>query len=210
MIDFSTILCKFWLTEKFFMSTYYAQPSDHVSSKIPYFYRVDTKSISFADQIISYNEFLFFTSNVEKLSLYKTIVKNEDATIFPLEKIIELLPAIKDFYFYDNPGFKLITKNTAKELLKIPHFSTIEEFYMYFVPEIFDIETFYAYIKTNKYTKIKVEFSDKISEDYKIRVEQIIDEIIGTENHEYNVPRIVFQGLAEEKMHKMRSLFGYF
>uniref|UniRef100_A0A914Q5I8 Uncharacterized protein n=1 Tax=Panagrolaimus davidi TaxID=227884 RepID=A0A914Q5I8_9BILA len=84
--------------------------------------------------------------------------------------------------------------------------------YKFWLTEKFYMPDFYAQPSdlTNKYTKIKVEFSDKIPEDYKIRVEQIIDEIIGTENHEYTVPRIVFQGLAEEKMQKMRSLFGYF
>uniref|UniRef100_A0A914PVP1 Uncharacterized protein n=1 Tax=Panagrolaimus davidi TaxID=227884 RepID=A0A914PVP1_9BILA len=60
-----------------------------------------------------------------------------------------------------------------------------------------------------RYRILHLFFSDTISEGYKNRIEAIIDEILATENLDYNVPRILFDGLDEEKSTQIHRLFNY-
>uniref|UniRef100_A0A914PPV4 Uncharacterized protein n=1 Tax=Panagrolaimus davidi TaxID=227884 RepID=A0A914PPV4_9BILA len=79
---------------------------------------------------------------------------------------------------------------------------------LYGIPEVFDIETFFAYLKKNKYTKFELYFADSISEEYKVRIEKIVDEILQTKFHDYKPPFISFDGLAAEKHRKLQDLFN--
>uniref|UniRef100_A0A914QDA9 Uncharacterized protein n=1 Tax=Panagrolaimus davidi TaxID=227884 RepID=A0A914QDA9_9BILA len=78
---------------------------------------------------------------------------------------------------------------------------------MWCIPDNFDIESFYAYMKKNKSTVIRFYFDNGISNAFKARIETIIDEIIATRNHDFKVPFIYFEGLVEEKRQKMSCLF---
>ena len=53
-----------------------------------------------------------------------------------------------------DPSFPMITSNTVQELVKLPHFSNLTHFSLRKVPEIFDIESFYDYIKVSVFTDI--------------------------------------------------------
>uniref|UniRef100_A0AC34FG67 Uncharacterized protein n=1 Tax=Panagrolaimus sp. ES5 TaxID=591445 RepID=A0AC34FG67_9BILA len=101
----------------------------------------------------------------------------------------------------------MITSKTSKELSKIPHFATLDRFCLYAIPEVFDIESYYVNMKKNKHTKIGFHFCDTISDQYKTRLEAIIDEIIAAKNHQYKTPRIYLNGLDQEKKRKLYSLF---
>uniref|UniRef100_A0A914R3R3 Uncharacterized protein n=1 Tax=Panagrolaimus davidi TaxID=227884 RepID=A0A914R3R3_9BILA len=78
---------------------------------------------------------------------------------------------------------------------------------LYGIPEVFDVETFFAYLKKNKYTKFNLYFAGSISEEYKVRIEKIVDEILQTKYHDYKPPFITFDGLAAEKRRKLLDLF---
>uniref|UniRef100_A0AC34FL91 Uncharacterized protein n=1 Tax=Panagrolaimus sp. ES5 TaxID=591445 RepID=A0AC34FL91_9BILA len=101
----------------------------------------------------------------------------------------------------------MITSKTFKELLKIPRFATLDRFDLYAIPEVFDNESFYVHLKKNKHTKILLHFCATISEEYKARLEAIIDEIIEAKNREYKIPYITFEELDEEKERKLYSLY---
>uniref|UniRef100_A0A914P5B5 Uncharacterized protein n=1 Tax=Panagrolaimus davidi TaxID=227884 RepID=A0A914P5B5_9BILA len=160
-----------------------------------------------SDLIISYNDFLFISSNVESIGLTRVVVKNEDATIVPLEKLVKALPKIKYIYLNENHKSSMITKNTFKELLIIPHFSKISNINLHGIPETFDFEKCFAFIKKNKQIEFSFVFSHEVSAACKTRLEAIIDEILQTENHNYKVPDIFFSGGDPEKSRKLRSLF---
>uniref|UniRef100_A0A914QCK9 BTB domain-containing protein n=1 Tax=Panagrolaimus davidi TaxID=227884 RepID=A0A914QCK9_9BILA len=73
---------------------------------------------------------------------------NDNGSIIPLEKILEILPYVKDFeYRIPDNSSHIITSKTVKELLRMPHFSIIRHFNLSEIPEDFDIESFYGYIK---------------------------------------------------------------
>uniref|UniRef100_A0AC35FH69 Uncharacterized protein n=1 Tax=Panagrolaimus sp. PS1159 TaxID=55785 RepID=A0AC35FH69_9BILA len=141
--DFTNVLCKFWLTDEFWCG----KLSIPFSTIFSYLHQVDVKTLDFCKHTFSFNEFVFLASNVEKITLCHVTVKNEDGTIVPLEKIVKVLPKIKEFEFSDNPVFSSFTANTVKELLEIPHLRTIDKFQLFNITEKFDIKTFFTYLK---------------------------------------------------------------
>uniref|UniRef100_A0A914QGT2 Uncharacterized protein n=1 Tax=Panagrolaimus davidi TaxID=227884 RepID=A0A914QGT2_9BILA len=159
-----------------------------------------------SDQTISYNDFVFVSSNVETIGLSRVVVKNEDVTIVPLEKLVKALPKINDVHLTDDRLSSSITLNTVKELLTIPHFSKISKISLHEIPETFDVETYFAFIKKIKQIKFGLLFQLSISDAYKTRLEAIFDEILQTENHDYKVPFIHFWGCDQKKCRILGSL----
>uniref|UniRef100_A0A914QKC8 Uncharacterized protein n=1 Tax=Panagrolaimus davidi TaxID=227884 RepID=A0A914QKC8_9BILA len=192
---------------------YYAR--NCVSLIIPQIYRCDTTKLFLDSQILAYNEFLFLSGSVEILHLdfcgiyYNkngTVGKNEDHRIVPLEKLVKTLVNLKQIAGDIDPSHSYITKNTVKELLETPHFSKLYHFHFDRLPEVFDVDAIFAYLK---YTKFCLHFAGTISEEYKVRIEKIVDEILQTETHDYKPPLITFDGLAAEKKRKMNCLYDH-
>uniref|UniRef100_A0AC35FXP3 Uncharacterized protein n=1 Tax=Panagrolaimus sp. PS1159 TaxID=55785 RepID=A0AC35FXP3_9BILA len=171
---------------------------------MPQIYRCDATKLILYGQILSYNEFLFFSRNVEILHLdYSrvknpnvTVATNPESTIVPLEKLVKTLVKLKKIMGKNNPTHSFITKNTARELSENPNFSNIYEMTLYRIPE------------KNKYTKFQLHFAGSISEEHKVRLEKIVDEILQTKYHDYKPPLITFDGLAAEKLCKLQDLFN--
>uniref|UniRef100_A0AC35F4P8 Uncharacterized protein n=1 Tax=Panagrolaimus sp. PS1159 TaxID=55785 RepID=A0AC35F4P8_9BILA len=195
------------LTVKLWIINIIVSYSNTLTLIFPKLYKTDFKKLHLWNQTISYNDFLFISSNVGKIFLYRTIVKTEDGLIVPLEKLVKALPKIKYISFCDDHLSSMITSNTVTEFLTIPHFSKISKIILREIPETFDIEKCFAFIKKNKITKVDIFFNHFLSDAYKIRVESIIDEILQTENHDYKVPEIAFEGCDRQKWRKLQSLF---
>ena len=118
------------------------------SSIISKIYRSDLTSLNLSYQTVSFDEFQKFTSSgsLESLEFYKTIVKDNDGNIVPIEKLIELLPKLQTFYFTNvrtKDGFQTITSETAANLIAIPHFHQIQQFILEKIPESFDVDAFF-------------------------------------------------------------------
>jgi hypothetical protein len=147
-IPSNNVSYKLWIAEK--LRIYEANPNC-VSSFIPQIYRCDAKKLILYGPILSYNEFLFFSRNVEVLHLYYsrvengygTVAMNEDRTIVPLENLVKTLVNLKEISGTNNAAHSFITKNTAQEMLEIfPNLSNVYEMKLYGIPEVFDIDTF--------------------------------------------------------------------
>uniref|UniRef100_A0A914QBS2 Uncharacterized protein n=1 Tax=Panagrolaimus davidi TaxID=227884 RepID=A0A914QBS2_9BILA len=203
-VDFSKLSSKVWITNKF--NATYVPSENGISLIIPKIYKCDANFSRLLYDVISYEDFSFLSTNVRKIVLHENIVKNSDGSIVPFENLIAVLPKIKIIFFYDKIDSSCITKNTVKELLKIPHFSKIDRFELFGTTEKFDIETFFTYLKKNKHTKFTISFGNSISETYKNRLEEIVDEIIETEEHDYKIPEIEYNGINGEKLTKLCSL----
>uniref|UniRef100_A0AC34FP28 Uncharacterized protein n=1 Tax=Panagrolaimus sp. ES5 TaxID=591445 RepID=A0AC34FP28_9BILA len=195
---------KLWITNS--LTVFFVNDNAVASSIIPKFFQCNVKKLILWDQILSYDQFMVLAPAVEYLEFIRVTVKYGDGTIVPLEKLFEQLSkaAVID---YRSSGSEMITSKTSKEVLKIPHFVTLDRFYLYEIPEVFDIESFYVHMKKNKHTNISLHFCNTISEGYKTRLEAIIDEIIAAKNREYKIPRIRFNGLGEEKWRKLNNLY---
>uniref|UniRef100_A0AC34FIE2 Uncharacterized protein n=1 Tax=Panagrolaimus sp. ES5 TaxID=591445 RepID=A0AC34FIE2_9BILA len=204
-IDLSNISSKLWITDRFFV--YPNNDNNIASSIVPKIYQCNVKKVVLWDQILSYDEFMVLAPAVEHLDFLRVSVKYVDCTIVPLEKLVEQLSKAKQIDYFFSSDTEMITSKTFKELLKIPHFATLDFFYLYEIPEVFDIESFYVHLKKNMRTKIILHFCDTMSEEYKIRLEAIIDEIIEAKNREYKIPYITFEELDEEKERKLYDLY---
>uniref|UniRef100_A0A914PQV0 Uncharacterized protein n=1 Tax=Panagrolaimus davidi TaxID=227884 RepID=A0A914PQV0_9BILA len=205
-IDFTKILIKLWITDKFDISNDF-NPPINVSLIIPKLYKVDAKYLRLVNVVISFKDFSFLSSNVLIIVLRENVIKDSDDSIVPLEKLIAILPKIKIIDVYDKIHHSsCITKNTVKDVLKIPQFSKIDRFELFHIKETFDIETFFTYLKKNKHAKFELGFSFLISEDYDNRIEAIVDEIIETEEHDYKIPKIYFVRMNIEKQRKLLTI----
>ena len=125
------------------------------SSLIPRIYRWDLTHLTLTFQTLTFNEFQKFTSSgsLKCLDLKKTIVKNDDGTVVPIQKLVELLPKLQRLYYDNFPkdegGLQTITSETAVKLVAIPHFPKLKIFEFKGVPESFDIEAFFAVPKVS-------------------------------------------------------------
>uniref|UniRef100_A0AC34FE43 Uncharacterized protein n=1 Tax=Panagrolaimus sp. ES5 TaxID=591445 RepID=A0AC34FE43_9BILA len=194
------ISSKLWITNAFSINCIPIKNSNLVSSIFPKLYQCGAKKLNLCDQIFSFKDFCFLSSNVEELQLYHVIVKNDDGSIVPFEKLFEVIPKIKVIFFVCDTSLpQNITSKTFNELLKIPHFLKLKVFRMENIPETFDLDAFYGYMKKNKLTKFNLKFDSSISNAHKNRLEGIIDEIIGELEHDYMPPLIHYSGYNELK-----------
>uniref|UniRef100_A0A914PZV4 Maturase K n=1 Tax=Panagrolaimus davidi TaxID=227884 RepID=A0A914PZV4_9BILA len=81
---------KFWITANIELANCSVPP---LISRI---YKLNARFSDFSEQMLSYNEFLYFSANVAYLGFYNTIVKNDDGSIVPFEKLVEGLPKLKE------------------------------------------------------------------------------------------------------------------
>uniref|UniRef100_A0AC35EST4 Uncharacterized protein n=1 Tax=Panagrolaimus sp. PS1159 TaxID=55785 RepID=A0AC35EST4_9BILA len=99
-----------------------------------------------------------------------------------------------------------MVNETFGEFLKNPNFLALDVFTCCRIPDNFDIEAFYAFMESNKHTKINLKFAGNISVALQNRLKQIVDEILSTQNHGYKPPFISFSGLAQQKLDAIRDL----
>ena len=126
------------------------------ASLIPRIDRCDLTFLKLCYQSLTFDEFLKFTlsGSLEELKLDKTIVKNDDGTIVPIEKLIEMFPKLQRFRYLNlprNEGLQTITSETAANLVAVPHFPKIKIFSLHEIPESFDFEAFFATSKVNTF-----------------------------------------------------------
>uniref|UniRef100_A0AC34F7W8 DUF38 domain-containing protein n=1 Tax=Panagrolaimus sp. ES5 TaxID=591445 RepID=A0AC34F7W8_9BILA len=197
----TNLTSKLWMTEK--LCCYNFNKENYISSVFPKIYRCDVFHLILENQTFTFNEHIFISLAAKRIIYRDIVVKTADGSIVPFEKLVEAVPKVKKITFKHENSRSNINSKTFTELLKIPHFSKLQRLNLENIPEVFDFDAFYGYMKKNKFIKFDLEFSASISDAYKNRVETIIDEILQTEKHTYRVPLINFHGLSEEKFYKL-------
>uniref|UniRef100_A0A914Q7N9 DUF38 domain-containing protein n=1 Tax=Panagrolaimus davidi TaxID=227884 RepID=A0A914Q7N9_9BILA len=195
LIDLKKIKCKFWVTEKFFV---FQNVEDYVpnivSSNVPKLYKCEAKFVYLTCHTISYYDLSFLISDAEKIVFIDVTLKDENGKILPLEKLIEACIKAERIEIIR----PTMTSKTFNELVRIPHFANLRSLTLDGLHEDFDIEAFYVYMKKNRFTYFELYFESSISDGYKARIEEIIDnEINATEEFDYVPPSIQFNVLDE-------------
>uniref|UniRef100_A0A914XWK2 Uncharacterized protein n=1 Tax=Panagrolaimus superbus TaxID=310955 RepID=A0A914XWK2_9BILA len=127
-IDINKLLCKLWITDALYVIPANVTNNSVASSIIPKIYQRDFKRLYLSDQLFSLNEFLFLCSSVKDLTLKEVTVKNGDSNVIPLAKLVEKLPNVKRInYIFTTPSNNT-SKNTFKQLWKIPNLSNYNYF----------------------------------------------------------------------------------
>uniref|UniRef100_A0AC34FKW5 Uncharacterized protein n=1 Tax=Panagrolaimus sp. ES5 TaxID=591445 RepID=A0AC34FKW5_9BILA len=196
-VDLSNFYSKIWITRSLCVAADCNESFDpnFLSLNVPKIFQSDIKILNLWKQNISFKDLIFLASKCEKIDLnYGVTVLYEDESIVPLEKIVQVLPKLTDivYTFWDRQSF---TTKTVKELIKLPKFTNLTRFTVLNIPDTFDIDIIYDYIKKNKKAKIQLGFSDQISEEYKNRLKIIKNEIAQTEkeNCDFIKPCIHFR-----------------
>uniref|UniRef100_A0AC34GU04 Uncharacterized protein n=1 Tax=Panagrolaimus sp. ES5 TaxID=591445 RepID=A0AC34GU04_9BILA len=200
---FSSVSSKFWITKKFSNFVRESNPK-MVASILPKFYRVDVKKVRLSCQNISLDDFVFLCLNVKRLDFNHTTVMNADGSIVSFEKLLALLPKLTYIEFLNKPASSSITSKTAKELAEILQFSKVQYFELCNLSEVFDIEFFLNYMKKSTGIRFLVYFCPPLSEAFKNRLEEMIDEIIESKTCGIDLD---FHELDEEKHDKIESLY---
>uniref|UniRef100_A0A914PCK0 Uncharacterized protein n=1 Tax=Panagrolaimus davidi TaxID=227884 RepID=A0A914PCK0_9BILA len=196
--DLSKLECKLWITDELVVTpktSVKAGNQSILSSLMPKLYRCDAKYLHLYDQVITFRDLSLLISSADDISFYDATIKNENGSNVALEKVIEIAVKAKSIVISSNNVLTNITSKTFTELLKIPHFRQIDYCCIEDIPDIFDIEAFYTYMKKNKTTKFNLGFVRSISDAYKARLEEIVDEILATEVFNYKPPLFDFLGL---------------
>uniref|UniRef100_A0AC34FBM1 Uncharacterized protein n=1 Tax=Panagrolaimus sp. ES5 TaxID=591445 RepID=A0AC34FBM1_9BILA len=213
---------KFWITQSLYVDPRYpnfdsdGKPVGDSNNKyrliatvIPRIYQCNAKKLTMFNQVMFYNELLVLAPSVEYIDFSDVfcVYENDDGLV-SFEKLFVLFPKVKSIRMNVIPGTSLITSTTFKALLEMPHFLNLDFLELRGVPESFDIESFYIYMKTNKHAKIYLCFSDTLSDGYKARLEAIVDEILEAKNRDYKTPLLYFPGIEDGKRKKLRKMYN--
>uniref|UniRef100_A0A914PWF2 Uncharacterized protein n=1 Tax=Panagrolaimus davidi TaxID=227884 RepID=A0A914PWF2_9BILA len=196
--DFTKYNCKYWITDEIYASS----SRLGFSPIIQKFYQCDVKDLFIYSQIISFNDLSLIISSAEKICLNNVTVKKCDSDI-PLEDIIAI--AVKAKVISDTKP--TIAPKTMKELTKLANFTKLDSCTLHDLSAVFDIDTFYSYMKKNLHTKLYLTFDPQISNAFKNRLEIIVDEILETKQFNYKPPFINFYGLDWQKCRKLYQIY---
>uniref|UniRef100_A0A914QTZ3 Uncharacterized protein n=1 Tax=Panagrolaimus davidi TaxID=227884 RepID=A0A914QTZ3_9BILA len=201
-LDLTKYNCKYWITDNIIASASKFVDKNILSPIIPKLYKCAAKSLCLFSQVVSFTDLSLLISSAEEIYLYDVIVKKCDSVI-PIEDIVAIAINAKSVEIIK----PVITSKTMKKLLQIPHFATLNRFTLCDLSEVFDIDAFYAYMKENQHTMFFLDFEESISDAFKNRLEEIIDEILETKVFSYKPPFIDFDGLDQEKHEKLYRIY---
>uniref|UniRef100_A0AC34G2L7 Uncharacterized protein n=1 Tax=Panagrolaimus sp. ES5 TaxID=591445 RepID=A0AC34G2L7_9BILA len=155
------------------------------------------------------DDLIFLAASATHVDLNECTVTNKNGSIVQLEKIFVNFPQLKLFSISFIPNVSNISTNTIKELVKLPQFLNIGRLYMRQIPDSFDIEAIYEYLKkTQKNFFLRLEFPSSISDAYLTRLEAIVDDILETSSSfNYIQPYIRIPNLNANKHCALRILF---
>uniref|UniRef100_A0A914QDS1 Uncharacterized protein n=1 Tax=Panagrolaimus davidi TaxID=227884 RepID=A0A914QDS1_9BILA len=205
-IEMASLQSKFWVSEFLTIRDGTVNSKNLVAKITSMIYKCDAKRLCFENQNVFYNDLVLLGSSVEEISFREVTVKYNDDSNVELEKIVVAFPQAKTFEWLSYEVLSSIKKETFKELVKLPNFAKFDTFCINHIPETFDLETFFEYIKENKHTTFELAFDDSISLPYKIRIEAIIDEILQTKPLNYKAPLLNFTEINQQKLRLLSYL----
>uniref|UniRef100_A0AC34FKE2 F-box protein n=1 Tax=Panagrolaimus sp. ES5 TaxID=591445 RepID=A0AC34FKE2_9BILA len=179
-----------------------------IAPVIPRIYHCNVKYLTMFNQVMLYNELMVLAPAIEKLHFNGVYIYEQDGALVSFEKLVDLFPKVKSIHYIVSSGASLVTSKTFKALLEMPQFLTLDFLEFRGVPESFDIETFYIYMKKNRRTKIYLCFCDALSEGYRTRLEAIVDENLESKNRDYKTPLFYFPGLEDGKWEKLLKIYN--
>uniref|UniRef100_A0A914PUX0 Uncharacterized protein n=1 Tax=Panagrolaimus davidi TaxID=227884 RepID=A0A914PUX0_9BILA len=142
-IDMNKLSSKLWITDYLRVN---ATTSDKnvLLSIIPKIDKCQAERLDIFKQEIVYEELDILGKFAKDVYLYGSVVKYQNGKNVELEKIVKAFPEATDIFC---PLDSIISAKTVKELLKLPNFSKLNSLNIINIPEDFDIESFFVFIK---------------------------------------------------------------
>uniref|UniRef100_A0AC34FK57 Uncharacterized protein n=1 Tax=Panagrolaimus sp. ES5 TaxID=591445 RepID=A0AC34FK57_9BILA len=178
---FDKLTKKLWITDVLNTGVDQKLKKATPPSIISKLYHCKVKHCLLFKQEITFDELSFLASSATVLALVHCVVTDSSGSIVQIENIFARFSKIKIFAATFNQDASTISINTVKNFLKNPAFSNLRGLYLYHVPDSFDIEGIYEYLKkTKKNFFLRLVFSSSISNAYLARLEAIVDDILET------------------------------
>uniref|UniRef100_A0AC34G5D7 Uncharacterized protein n=1 Tax=Panagrolaimus sp. ES5 TaxID=591445 RepID=A0AC34G5D7_9BILA len=152
-------------------------------------YKAKLDSLELLNQILTFDEYLFLTSNAKKIKLSETTVKYSNGNFVEFEKLVQYCLNLETFKCHLPENSTIISPKTVKELIKFLPTSKIKIFSLFELAETFE---------KNKRISIDLGFRDSLSDEYFDQLEDVLCEIVETEKFEYSPPYIFLPGLTSE------------
>uniref|UniRef100_A0AC34G7C4 DUF38 domain-containing protein n=1 Tax=Panagrolaimus sp. ES5 TaxID=591445 RepID=A0AC34G7C4_9BILA len=189
-IDLKKIRSKIYVTSFLKISS---SNSDIASSLVSKLCTCNVSGLKLQNQRISFEDLLLFSKNVGFLTLDKSTVFEENGNEVAYEQIVSSFRDLQCFHVIRTNDDYDYT-NTAKELIKIPHFKNIWTFDIVGISELFDIKLFFDFLKKNEKTAARLNYGNQVlPEEYGEMLESIVDEILEGPRS-YYAPLIQFNG----------------
>uniref|UniRef100_A0A914XUK8 Uncharacterized protein n=1 Tax=Panagrolaimus superbus TaxID=310955 RepID=A0A914XUK8_9BILA len=168
------------------------------ASLIPKMYTNKVHCVEFSRQKMLFDDFLFFSKKAIQCYVRYSNVLYKNGNEVPCEVILANCPKLR-YFVHSAPNNCYNAVNVA-ELLKVPHFKKLIHFSVLEIFESFDIEKFFGYLKKNIRTNVVIGFNAPFSEEYKKRLQAVVDEIIDAgSSRTYRTPCIMFDEQLRQK-----------
>uniref|UniRef100_A0AC35FI44 Uncharacterized protein n=1 Tax=Panagrolaimus sp. PS1159 TaxID=55785 RepID=A0AC35FI44_9BILA len=198
-MDIQKIKSKIWLTDVLSLWGVALPNFTVLCSKL---YRCNLSELFLGDMNVLFDDFKYLALTVKGVELNNVKMTYKNGKPVMLERILEALPKVEDFYYDFPDNLSVTTASTIKNIAKLQNLGNLTMFSLGFIPEVFDVEELSAYMKDHKYLKFVLDFKDNISREYMDQLETLIDTIILSDIF-YRI--IMFNGQDHEKLKILES-----
>uniref|UniRef100_A0AC34GYC8 DUF38 domain-containing protein n=1 Tax=Panagrolaimus sp. ES5 TaxID=591445 RepID=A0AC34GYC8_9BILA len=174
-IDINKIKSKFWLTRELNLSD--AATPNFISLLLPKLFRCEIDKLQIWQMNILFGDFKYLALFAKSVELVYAKIVNSDGKVVMLEKILESVSNIEEFYYIFRNDVSMVTHATIKNILKLQNLGKIKIMSLQDIPQVFNVEDLSRFITEFKDTTIWLGFVD-IAEEYMIQLDALIDTVI--------------------------------
>uniref|UniRef100_A0A914Z6G1 Uncharacterized protein n=1 Tax=Panagrolaimus superbus TaxID=310955 RepID=A0A914Z6G1_9BILA len=172
-IDLNKLSSKIWITNKLILDE--ENISTFASLIIPKLFRWNIIELNVITMDIMFNDFRICAPFLTDILFWGCRIINDDGNVVMLDKILEIIPHIKNFDFRFKYDFSMINATTMKNMCKLKNLQSIS---LFDIPEIFNVDDLSTFIKGHPDTEILFSFKQNISESYRVQLDSLIDTVI--------------------------------
>uniref|UniRef100_A0A914P459 Uncharacterized protein n=1 Tax=Panagrolaimus davidi TaxID=227884 RepID=A0A914P459_9BILA len=177
-IDLKKLACKIWFTNQLVIwDPNIAEIPPLFLSKI---YRTEIQHLEIHEKFVKYDNFKFLAFTAKDVYLNNVKMVYENGKDVPLEKILEEIPEVEQFYYYFGENSSKISVKTLMNIIKLKNLGNLETFRFYNIFETLNVKDLLIFIKSLKNTKIKLHFHRLISLEYRQQLGGLVDKLIET------------------------------
>uniref|UniRef100_A0A914Q7T8 Uncharacterized protein n=1 Tax=Panagrolaimus davidi TaxID=227884 RepID=A0A914Q7T8_9BILA len=200
-IDMKKLSSKLWITLDLCLQYGTQNFTSLLCSKL---YHSEIYCLGIRDKIIQFDDFKVLTTSANAVFSWKCSIIYSDGKIVMLDKILKCLPNLGNFLFKFGSDISMVNDTTMENIIKLQNLKNLKFFALEEIPEALAVEYLSALLNKLEDTHIFFDFNDNISEEYKNRLDALIDDVI-----ELGVPNrlIEYDGQDLEKYQIMKRRY---
>uniref|UniRef100_A0AC34F8Y0 Uncharacterized protein n=1 Tax=Panagrolaimus sp. ES5 TaxID=591445 RepID=A0AC34F8Y0_9BILA len=197
-IDLKKIKSKFWLTHELYMDCYTTQ--NFISMLLPKLFRCDINVLTIFHKDILYDEFKYLASFAKEVEVCNVKMLYTDGKTVMLEKILEVVLKIQYFNYRSNHLLSIAASDSIKNILKLQNLGNLNNFSLFYVPQVFNVDDLFNFIEKFKDTKMRFYFNNELTQEYKNQLDGLTDRVIESN---FSKCLIIYHGQDNEKLNAL-------